>query len=72
MQTIVEETRIRIEDLESDADFVLCSEGHDLISEHCTVGEAKMAFFQEAARHRLGEHLPVIYRREELYWVPLA
>ncbi len=61
-----------LDQIESDADFVLFSESAGVISEHCTQGEASMAFFQEAGRHQLGECLPRIYRREEPHWVPLS
>jgi hypothetical protein len=63
----------RLEEIESDADFILFSESEGVISEHCTHGEARMAFFQEANRHTLGQCLPRIYRREEdNHWVPLS
>ena len=63
----------RLEEVETDADFILFSESEGVISEHCTQGEASMAFFQEANRHTLGECLPRIYRREEPnHWVPLS
>jgi hypothetical protein len=58
--------------VETDADFILFSESEGLISEHCTQGEARQAFFKEADRHRLGDLLPRIYRREEPGWVPLS
>src|SRR5690348_13559915 len=56
---------LRLEEIETDADFILFSESEGVISEHCTQGEARMAFFQEANRHTLGQCLPRIYRREE-------
>ncbi|HTG45597.1 MAG TPA: hypothetical protein VK633_13825 [Verrucomicrobiae bacterium] len=71
MQT-VEKTAITLEKIDSDADFVLFSESEGLISEHYTQGEARMAFFQEAGRHELGDQLPQIYRRDEPNWVPLS
>ena len=63
---------VPLNEIESDADFVLFSESEGVISEHCTQGEARMAFFQEAGRHQLGECLPRIYRRDEPHWVPLS
>ena len=63
---------LSLTEIESDADFVLFSETEGLISEHCTQGEARMAFFEEAGRHGLGDALPRIYRREEPNWVPLS
>jgi hypothetical protein len=72
MKTFTPKT-VRLEKIESDADFILFSESEGVISEHCTQGEARMAFFQEASRHTLGECLPRIYRREEPdSWVPLS
>jgi hypothetical protein len=61
-----------LNEVESDADFILFSEAEGLISEHCTQSEAKMAFFEEAGRHELGDYLPRIYRRDEPGWVPLS
>lgn len=63
---------VALEEVESDADFILFSESEGLISEHCTHGEARMAWFEEAERHQLGEWLPRIYRRQEPNWVPLS
>jgi hypothetical protein len=71
MQTL-EAARLVLEEIESEADFVLFSDSEGVISEHCTQGEARMAFYHEAGRYRLGEHLPTIYQREEPYWVPLS
>jgi len=58
--------------VESEADFILFSESDGLVSEHCTQTEARMAFFEEAGRHGLGERLPRIYQRQEPHWVPLS
>jgi len=69
---MIERKLFPLEEIESDADFILFSESEGLISEHCTQGEARMAFFQEAGRHRLGECLPRIYKRDEPHWVPLS
>ncbi len=63
---------VPLEQIESEADFILFSEAEGLISEHCTQGEARMAFFEEAGRHQLGDCLPRIYRRDEPHWVPLS
>jgi hypothetical protein len=65
-------TAMPVNEVDSDADFILFSKSDGLISEHCTQGEARMAFFQEASRHGLGEYLPRIYRREDVEWVPLS
>ena len=65
-------TRLTLNEVESDADFILFSESVGLISEHCTQGEARKAFFEEAGRHGLGDYLPRIYRREDPNWVPLS
>jgi hypothetical protein len=64
--------RVALEKVESDADFILFSETKGLISEHCTHGEARMAWFQQAERHELGDWLPRIYRRDDPNWVPLS
>ena len=58
--------------IDSDADFVILSEEHGVVSEHCTVSEARMAYFQEVAKFSLGEHLPTIFCREDDHWVPLS
>ena len=58
--------------IESDADFVLFSERHGLVSEHYTAGEAQSAFYREARRSRLGDYLPRIYQRDDDYWVPMS
>lgn len=71
MQTL-ERSQVTLEEIDSDADFVLFSEAHGLLSEHCTVGEARMAYFQQASGFSLGEQLPRIYQREEFRWVPLS
>lgn len=72
MHTLAEPLRVALEEIESEAEFVLFSEETGLISEHCTQGEARMAYFQEAGHSSLGAHLPVIYRREETSWVSLS
>jgi hypothetical protein len=61
-----------LEEIESDADFVVFSEERGLLSEHYSIGEAHMAFYSEARAFSLGDQLPTIYRREEPYWVPLS
>jgi hypothetical protein len=71
MTTIVRNS-VPLTKIESEADFILFSEDEGLIYEHCTHGEARMAFFEEANRQGLGERLPRIYRREEPHWVPLS
>ena len=68
----VERSQVALEEIESEADFVLFSEEHGILSEHYTVGEARMAYFKQAAGFSLGEQLPRIYQREEPYWVPLS
>jgi hypothetical protein len=66
------ENQLSLEEIDSDADFILVSEEGGLLSEHYTVGEAKMALFKEASSFQLGERLPVIYRREDPHWVLLS
>lgn len=60
---------LAIEQIDSDADFVLLSAWGEVLSEHCTAGEAQMAMFEEVSRQQLGGHLPAIYRRREPFWV---
>jgi cytidine deaminase len=72
MNTLTDVSAFPLEEIDSDADFILCGESRQLLSEHCTMAEARIAFFQEAARYGLGEHLPKIYRRDEQHWVPLS
>jgi hypothetical protein len=72
METMSIEIALPLEEIESEADFVLCSEQSGVLSEHYTAGEARMAFFEEASRHSLGERLPVIYCRQDPYWVRLS
>ena len=67
----MEPSSVPIETIESDADFVLFSGDEGLLSEHWTESEARMAFYKEAARKKLGERLPTIYERREPHWVPL-
>lgn len=64
--------QIALEEISSDADFVLYCQRRGIMSEHCTAGEARMSFYEEAARFGLGEHLPRIYQREETHWAPLS
>jgi hypothetical protein len=64
--------QLDLEEISSDADYVVFSETRGVISEHCTMGEARMAFYHEAAGFDLGEHLPRIYQREDSHWVPLS
>lgn len=63
---------VLLDRVESDADFIIFSDKEGLISEHFTQGEARMAWFEEAERHQLGDWLPRIYRRDEMSWVPLS
>lgn len=72
METLLKEKALPIEEIESEADFVLCSETAGLLSEHYTAGEARMAFFEQASRYSLGEHLPVIYCRQDPFWIRLS
>ena len=72
MNVLGGERILPIDEIDSDADFILVDEGSGLLSEHCTMGEARMAFYEQAGRHGLGEHLPLIYRREDSHWVPLS
>ena len=69
---VIEAGKLQLEEIDSEADFILCNSDMDVLSEHCTIGEARMALYHEAGRFQLGEHLPVIYRREESFWVPLS
>jgi hypothetical protein len=60
-----------LEEIDSEADFVLYSTDDGLVSEHFTEGEARIAFYKQAAIKALGTHLPIIYERQESVWVPL-
>ena len=60
--------QIALEEIESDADYVVFKDGRGVLSEHYTVGEARMSFFQEASGSGLGDRLPRIYQREETHW----
>jgi hypothetical protein len=60
-----------LEEIDSEADFVLYSLEDGLVSEHFTEGEARMAFYKQAAIQTLGAQLPNIYERHESVWVPL-
>jgi hypothetical protein len=62
---------LSIEEIESEADFILYTAGGEVLSEHCTESEARLAFYKEAAQKGLGERLPIIYGRQEPNWVPL-
>jgi hypothetical protein len=64
--------QIALERIESDADYVVFKEGRGVLSEHYTVGEARMSFFKEASDSGLGEQLPRIYQREETHWRSLS
>jgi hypothetical protein len=64
--------QLALEEIESDADFVVFSRNEGVVSEHYTVGEARMSFYERAFGSRLGEHLPRIYQREETHWVSLS
>ena len=65
--------RHSIEEIESEADFILFSEDRGLLSEHYTMCEARMAYYSQARSHSLGDHLPTIYRRDDDdHWVPLS
>lgn len=68
----MQSSSVPIAEIDSEADFILYSPEDGLLSEHFTEGEARMAFYKEAARQALGRHLPVIYERQEPNWVPLA
>jgi hypothetical protein len=67
MQTTI----VPIQEIESEADFVLYSSQNGVFSEHCTESEARMAFYKQVILQKLGEHLPIIYERQEPNWVPL-
>lgn len=64
-------TSLPIAKIVSEADFILFSPETGLLSEHFTEGEARMAYYKEAACQVLGHQLPIIYERQEPNWVPL-
>lgn len=64
--------QLALEEIDSDADYVVFSESRGVLSEHYTAGEARMSFYKEASGFELGEHLPRIYQRDEDHWVPLS
>lgn len=66
------ERQLALDQIESEADYVLFSEGRGLLSEHYTAGEARRSYFERASESSLGENLPRIYQREETHWVPLS
>ena len=63
---------LELGEIDSDADFVIMSEAHGVVSEHYTVSEARMAYYREVAKFSLGEHLPTIFCRGDDHWVPLS
>jgi hypothetical protein len=71
MQTLGER-QLALDEIESDADFIVFSRERGLLSEHCTICEARVAFFTEARSFSLGDHLPTIYQRGDDNWVPLS
>lgn len=68
----MENSPVVLEEIGSDAEFVVFCRRRGVLSEHCTAGEAQMSVYREAARFSLGEHLPRIYQREDTHWVPLS
>jgi hypothetical protein len=71
MQALTE--RRILEEIESDTDFILFSEERGLLSEHCSIAEARMAYYTQARSFSLGDHLPTIYQRaDDEHWVPLS
>ena len=71
MQTLAGR-QLALEEIESDADFIVFCEERGVLSEHYSVGEARMAFYSEARSFSLGDYLPTIYRRGDDHWVPLS
>jgi len=61
-----------LEEIDSEADYVLYSIDDGLVSEHFTEGEARLAFYKQAAAKALGQQIPLVYERQETVWVPLA
>jgi len=61
-----------VDGIDSDADYILVSEQVGVLSEHCTIAEARMAYFQEATRLALGGTLPVIFQRAADSWMALG
>lgn len=70
MKNTLEQLALR--EIDSDADFVVFSESRGILSEHYTAGEARISYYKEAARYKLGDHLPRIYQRGTDNWVPLS
>jgi hypothetical protein len=68
---IMQAAVVPLEEIESEADFVLYSGNDGLVSEHFTEGEARMAYYKQAAGKALGQQLPIIYERHETVWIPL-
>jgi hypothetical protein len=72
MSWITQPAAVPIDLIGSEADFILYSADQGLLSEHFTEGEARLAYYKEAASKALGQQLPVIYERQEPNWVPLT
>jgi hypothetical protein len=64
--------QLALDDIETDADFIVFSEDRGLLSEHYSVCEARMAFYSQARSFSLGDHLPTIYQRGDDHWQPLS
>jgi hypothetical protein len=60
-----------LDEIESEADYVLLSHWRQILSEHFTLGEARVAYFKAAASENLGAQLPVIFARQSDHWIPL-
>ena len=71
MQTETVPFELSLEQIDSEADYVLLSSWRGILSEHCTLGEARMAYFKAASAEGLGAQLPSIYVRKETCWTPL-
>lgn len=50
-------------DIPSQAEFIIFSPDHGLISDHCCEEEARAAFASYISDHELGEYLPFLLRR---------
>lgn len=72
MSSTMPPAAVPIEQIESEADYILYSADHGLLSEHFTESEARLAFYKEAASKKLGQQMPVIFERREPHWTPLT
>ena len=66
---VIEQEELTLDEIDSEADYILFSHEEGVVSEHFTPSEAAMAYYKIISGSQAGDRLPLIYRRDDDRWV---